>query len=141
MDERPPEYDRRYLTGVVLFNRGEWFEAHEAWEDLWADSEGPERRFYQGLIQAAVGLCHFANGNLRGAFKLYHSARGYMDGLDSPFRGLNTQDFWERMGRCFASLLAAPEGIRVEPDEGLFPVIELDPPPSAWPDPGEDSHE
>src|SRR5262249_26444350 len=52
-------YHPRYLAGVLLFNEQAYFEAHEVWEDLWAESYGPERKFYQGLIQAAVGLCHF----------------------------------------------------------------------------------
>src|SRR5437868_2828922 len=77
MDAHPP-YDPRYLAGIVLFNRGDFFEAHEAWEALWMDTAGPDKRFYQGLIQAAVGLCHFCNGNVRGAAKLYHSSRDYM---------------------------------------------------------------
>ena len=38
-----------------------------AWEDLWRVSRGPLRLFYQGLIQAAVGLHHLNNGNLNGA--------------------------------------------------------------------------
>src|SRR5581483_2202811 len=87
----PPmaDYDPRYLAGVLLFNAGDYFEAHEVWEDLWAESHGPARRFYQGLIQAAVGLCHFGNGNLGGAAKLYRSSRDYMDGLGERFFGLD----------------------------------------------------
>jgi hypothetical protein len=61
------DYDVRYLGGVRFFNDGDFFEAHEVWEGLWLETSGPERRFYQGLIQAAVALYHFGNGNLRGA--------------------------------------------------------------------------
>src|SRR5919206_3766700 len=73
-----PDYDPRYLAGIVLFNRGDFFEAHEVWEQLWMETHGPEKPFVQGLIQAAVGLCHFCNGNIRGAVKLYHSSREYL---------------------------------------------------------------
>ena len=72
------DYDVRYLGGVRFFNDGDFFEAHEAWEGLWLETSGPERRFYQGLIQAAVALYHFGNGNLRGAVKLYGSSLGYL---------------------------------------------------------------
>ena len=71
-------HDPRYLAGILLFNRGDFFEAHEVWESLWMETHGPEKPFVQGLIQAAVGLCHFCNGNIRGAVKLYNSARDYM---------------------------------------------------------------
>jgi uncharacterized protein len=128
--------DPRYLAGVLLFNEQEFFEAHEVWEDLWAESHGDTRRFYQGLIQAAVGLCHFANGNLRGAVKLYRTSRGYMEGLPTPFQGMDLTAFWHDMTACFGSLLALSEG---EPSPELtadmLPTIVLDPPPSSWPDP------
>ena len=98
-------YDPRYLAGILFFNAHDFFEAHEVWEELWADSAGTERRFYQGLIQAAVGLCHFGNGNLGGAVKLYRSSRDYMEGCPSPFLGLDVADFWRRMEACFRPLL------------------------------------
>jgi len=53
--------------GINFFNSGRYFEAHEAWEDLWRPTRGPLRLFYQGLIQAAVGLHHLNAGNLNGA--------------------------------------------------------------------------
>jgi predicted metal-dependent hydrolase len=130
------DYDLRYLAGIVLFNRGDYFEAHEVWEDLWMDCAGPDKKFYQGLIQAAVGLCHFCNGNVRGAHKLYHSAREYMNRFGSPHLGLDVHAFWEQMAVCFKELLALPElNVRVEPDDDLLPTLTLSPEPAEWPDP------
>ncbi len=43
--------------GVALFNEGAFFEAHEAWEDLWrATSKEPARTLLQGLIQVAAAF-------------------------------------------------------------------------------------
>jgi predicted metal-dependent hydrolase len=137
MDDPTNSYEPRYLAGIVLFNRHDFFEAHEVWESLWQDCCGPERRFYQGLIQAAVGLLHFGNGNLRGAVKLYRSGRDYMERYGSPFLGLDNRTFWQQMEQCFAEVLAGPPDRRVELDPGLIPHIELDPPPAHWPDPEE----
>lgn len=135
MDTNPSAYDPRYLTGIVLFNRGDFFEAHEAWEELWMDTHTPERQFYQGLIQAAVGLCHFCNGNVRGAAKLYRSSRDYMERYGSPFLGLDQAAFWGQMEKCFAELLATAEPVRgTAICEELIPVIDLDPPPPEWPE-------
>ncbi len=131
-------YDPRYLGGVLFFNARDFFEAHEVWESIWMESSGPERRFYQGLIQAAVGLFHFSNGNLRGALKLYGTSRAYMEGLTSPYQGLNLDEFWRQMEVCFAPLLADPNPDRhLRPDEALMPVIHLEPPPETWPDPSD----
>src|SRR2546425_6740708 len=136
MEANAAQYDPRYLAGIVLFNRGDFFEAHEVWEALWIETFTADKKFYQALIQAAVGLCHFCNGNVRGAVKLYRSSRDYMQRYGSPFMGLDQTRFWREMESCFAPLLATaepPPGIT--PDEELIPTIELDPSPSEWPDP------
>jgi hypothetical protein len=136
MDSPEASYDPRYLAGIVLFNRGDYFEAHEVWEDLWMEPAGPDKPFYQGLIQAAVGLCHFCNGNVRGALKLYHSSRDYLSRYGPAHLGLDLAAFAEQMGRCFAELLASPAPDKaIVPDEDLLPTITLDPAPAAWPDP------
>jgi uncharacterized protein len=128
-------YDPRYLAGILFFNERDFFEAHEVWEDLWAESHGNERRFYQGLIQAAVGLFHLSGGNLGGAVKLYRSGYDYMQACGSPFLGLDVASFWRHMGRCFEPLLSTTAPDRdARPAPESIPVLTLDPPPSAWPD-------
>lgn len=62
--------DERFYTGVSLFNARAFFECHDVWEDLWMDTVGPDKRLYQGLIQAAVAFYHAENGNNRGASNL-----------------------------------------------------------------------
>lgn len=103
------KYDDRYLRGIELFNTCEFFEAHEVWEDLWQDYEGPGRRFYQGLIQAAVCLHHFGNGNTRGAIKLYHGSRGYLEPYSPWHEGLDVTRFLDGMHRCCAEILASTD--------------------------------
>ena len=97
MGEATADYDPRYLAGILLFNARDFFEAHDVWEELWADCRGPEQRFYQGLIQAAVGLFHYGGGNVRGPAKLYRSSRAYMEPFGSPYLGLDSAAFWARM--------------------------------------------
>src|SRR6266853_2463705 len=127
------EYEPRYLAGIVLFNRHDYFEAHEVWESLWlSEHVGADRRFVQGLIQAAVGLYHFGNGNWRGALKLYKSGRAYMEAYPSPHLGLDREAFWSAMERCYGELLAAGDGASgVRLNESLRPTIELSPPPDS----------
>ena len=52
-------FDPRYLKGIELFNQREFFECHDELEEVWTETLGPEREFYQGLIHAAVCLFHF----------------------------------------------------------------------------------
>jgi uncharacterized protein len=53
--------------GIIFFNSGRYFEAHETWEGLWRPSQNPARLFYQGLVQAAVALHHLHHSNPNGA--------------------------------------------------------------------------
>lgn len=63
-----------YFHGISLFNRGEFFEAHEVLEDVWRAALAPEKPFFQGLIQISVALVHHSRGNFEGARSLL--ARG-----------------------------------------------------------------
>jgi predicted metal-dependent hydrolase len=128
-------YDPRYLAGIVLFNRGDYFEAHEVWEDLWMETAGPEKRYFQALIQAAVCLCHFCNGNLRGAAKLYRSSFDYMARFGPNYLGLDVTAFWQQMERCCDEVLKGDLSRRVQPVDELLPSITLEPAPQDWPDP------
>src|SRR5262245_4920202 len=101
----PARLDARYLAGIDHFNRREYFEAHEVWEDLWHESAGPEAGFFKGLIQAAVSLYHLERGNLSGARRLFASGRAYMLAAGSPFLGQDVRAFWQEMEAYFAARL------------------------------------
>lgn len=52
----PIAFPEKAREGVALFNRREYWESHEAWEDIWREGNPTERLFYQGLIQVAAGF-------------------------------------------------------------------------------------
>jgi hypothetical protein len=45
--------------GASLFDARRFWDAHEAWEDIWQVERRPIRSFYQGLIQLAAGFHHW----------------------------------------------------------------------------------
>lgn len=125
-DNSPEEYDTLYRKGIEYFNECEFFEAHEVWEELWTEYRGPARRFYQGLIQSAVALHHFGNGNIRGARKVYDSSLTYLQDYRPHYLGLDLDAFLRQYEACFADVLASTEEfpqIEIVPD--LIPEIHL----------------
>ena len=125
-------YDQRYLQGISYFNECEFFEAHEVWEELWADYQGPSRKFYQGLIQAAVALHHFGNGNLRGAKKLFFSSSKYLAAYEPHHEGIDLVAFLRTLEHCFAEILAGDTGnLALEINPERIPEIHLQPPPQS----------
>jgi predicted metal-dependent hydrolase len=71
--------DERFHRACEHFDKQEYFEAHEVWEDLWNEAHGARHAFLQCLIQVAVALHHGRNGNWNGAKKLCASALGYLE--------------------------------------------------------------
>lgn len=59
--------DPRYRTGIDLFNKGEYFEAHEVLEEIWTSCRGQDRYFLQALIHYAVAFHHERSNNREGA--------------------------------------------------------------------------
>ena len=124
-------YEPLYLQGIEHFNQCEFFEAHEVWEEVWQDYQGPSRKFYQGLIQVAVCLHHFGNGNTRGARKLYYSSRNYLEPYQPSHLGLNVSKLLAEMERCCSDIISSQEEYpRAELVPDLIPEIHLDPPPT-----------
>ncbi|MDA0285178.1 MAG: DUF309 domain-containing protein [Planctomycetota bacterium] len=123
MDELP----EKYLKGIWLFNEGEFFDCHDELEELWTEIQGEERKFIQGLIQAAVALFHFGNGNLGGARKMYNSAREKLDLYPSPYMAMNLERFCTDLQHSFQELLDAgttyPDGVELRDDR--IPLIYL----------------
>jgi predicted metal-dependent hydrolase len=67
------EQQRLLEQGQVAFNGGQFFVAHELWEDAWRTLTGSERLAVQGLIQIAAGLHHLQNGRRAPAARLLAS--------------------------------------------------------------------
>ncbi len=122
MTYEPVTYAPLYLQGIELFNDCEFFEAHEIWEELWTEYRGEDRKFYQGIIQVAVALQHFTNGNLRGAQKVYVSSRKYLEQYLPVHEGLDLEGFLAQYERCFQE---ANQYEAIKPND--LPKPEVDP--------------
>lgn len=59
-----------FAEGVRLFNQRCFFDAHDVWEELWTETRGVKKLFFQGLIQVAVAYYHALNANNAGAANL-----------------------------------------------------------------------
>jgi len=123
----PVRYPPEYLRGIVHFNRREFFEAHEVWEDIWMESLRDRADFYKGLIQAAVAILHFTNGNLSGARKLYEGQKRLLGPYAPRFMGLDLAGLLARMDDLFAPVLAAAPGTHVPIDESKIPTLRIEP--------------
>ena len=56
-----------FLQGIEQFNQRDFYACHDTLEAIWIDSPESDKRFYQGILQVAVGCYHLTNHNWRGA--------------------------------------------------------------------------
>ncbi len=90
MVEPTPDIAERFERGVREFNSGDFYASHDTWEDVWMDVRGPERPFFQGMIQVAVGYYHLTCENYPGAEHLLTRGIRKLEAFRSGHRGLDT---------------------------------------------------
>ena len=91
--------------GLLLFNEGRFYDAHEVWEDLWRATTDPLLKIcYQGLIQAAVGLHHLERRNQTGARSQFgKSIRNLRSGAGTA-TGLDIEHLIHELTKLLASM-------------------------------------
>ncbi|HSO33792.1 MAG TPA: DUF309 domain-containing protein [Labilithrix sp.] len=106
-----PEDRSALVRGARLFDRGEFFEAHDAWEERWRVTPvETERRFLQGLIQIAAALHKLlVMGSPEAAGRLFARGLAKLDASPDDCaaeHGLDLVAFREGIRRCAADLEA-----------------------------------
>jgi uncharacterized protein len=75
--------------GLRLYDAGEFFTAHEAWESVWLKLPEPEKTFLQGLIQVTAAFHHLQCDNRLGTTLLLQAALGRLDRYPEFFGGIS----------------------------------------------------
>ena len=85
------QIDDLYNAGKKEFQNGNYFDAHEIWEDLWSDYYLKDRKFIQGLIQLSVSFVHLKNGNMIGAKNLLKKSKEKFLDYEKEHRSINIE--------------------------------------------------
>ena len=117
-----PQADPRFQQGLELFNAGEWYAAHDLFEELWHETADPERRSLQGILQVAVAQLHLQRGNRRGATILFGEALGRLKRPGTPDLGLDLDALCLAVQQRLEAL--QQDG---DPESCTVPVLHLQP--------------
>lgn len=78
----PQKREQLFRQAQDLFNEGQFFEAHEAWETLWKlENQKEDRNFLQGLIFICAHFIHLKKNN---SIQAMRSAQEAMNRLKAP---------------------------------------------------------
>ena len=78
---------------IDLFNNQKWYEAHDAFEDIWNNVDGDERQVIQGILQVSVSQFHLNKGNLNGATILLGEGLGRIKTRTKIDLGIDLESF------------------------------------------------
>lgn len=112
-----------FEKGVEEFNSGFFFEAHDTWEELWMETTGSHRLFYQGLIQTAVGFYHLGNENYKGACSQLTKALAKLESYLPQYHGIATEELKAQVRICLAEAQQLKDGSSGPFDESIIPKI------------------
>ena len=98
--------DPRFIQGLELFKKNQFFECHEVIEDLWLETPESDahRDLYKGVIQAAAAIYQFERGILSGARGLYKSAVAYLEKYRPSALGLDVDELIRELQTRLAEL-------------------------------------
>jgi predicted metal-dependent hydrolase len=111
--------------GVSLYNAGHYFEAHEAWEAVWLDSERELRAFYQGLIQVTAAFVHVTRGEYPGSVRLLAEGVEKLRRYPAWFKGVGIGELVEGAERARLRLVQLGARRVREFEMALVPRIEV----------------
>ena len=89
------------LIALNFFNNHEWYEAHDAFEEIWNSVDGDERQIIQGILQVSVSQFHLSKGNYNGATILLGEGLGRIKTRTKINLGIDLESFC----RCLEDLL------------------------------------
>jgi ribulose-phosphate 3-epimerase len=101
--------------GVELFNRGQFWEAHEAWEGAWMPRRGSDDAdFLKGLVQVAAANYHYQRHNREGALIKWRDGAGFLRPYLPAREGLDLQALVSKVDELRAALEGSPSWPELE---------------------------
>ena len=92
-EESTKRFKDSFLIALNLFNSHKWYEAHDAFEEIWNSVDGDERQVIQGILQVSVSQFHLSKGNLNGATILLGEGLGRIKTRTKINLGIDLESF------------------------------------------------
>jgi len=92
-EENTKSFKDSLFTALTLFNNNKWYEAHDAFEEIWHLVDGDERQVILGILQVSVSQFHLSKGNLNGATILLGEGLGRIKTRTKINLGIDLESF------------------------------------------------
>ena len=103
-----------FKQAIEEFNQQQFYACHDTLEAIWVDAGEADKRFYQGILQVAVGCYHLSNDNLRGAIILLGEAVRRLCDYQPDYEGINVELLLEQASQLLQALQQLPSEHTIE---------------------------
>jgi uncharacterized protein len=107
MLEESAEIENEFSKAIEQFNQTEFYACHDTLEAIWMDAMYPEKTFYQGILQIAVGLYHLSNANWRGAVILLGEGIGRLRDFQPHYETIDVEHLIQDSATLLKALQSA----------------------------------
>ncbi|BBD54890.1 MULTISPECIES: DUF309 domain-containing protein [Planktothrix] len=114
------EIPKAFWQGVEEFNQQQFYACHDTLEALWMEAPQLEKKFYQGVLQIAVGLYHLSQKNWKGSVILMGEGLAKLDYYYPDYSGIDVEQLMDETSQLLKALQIAGS----EKVEEFLPLIE-----------------
>ena len=102
-------FEDTFFNALNLFNNQKWYEAHDAFEDIWNTLDGEKRQIIQGILQVSVSQFHLSQGNLNGATILLGEGLGRIKNRTNENMGIDLESLCQSLEKLLKKLQYSEE--------------------------------
>ena len=103
-EEDIKSFEDNFSNALNLFNNQNWYEAHDAFEEIWNTLDGDERQIIQGILQVSVSQFHLTKGNINGATILMGEGLGRIKKRTNINLGVDLESFCKSLEELLRKL-------------------------------------
>ena len=119
------ELSEKARAGVCEFNKGDYFEQHELFEEAWMEENRPVREMYQGILQVGVAFYQVEQGNWAGSLKMFRRGLPRLRALPETCQGVKVGELYRQAERIHAEIVQLGPDRVTEFDTSRFPQIHM----------------
>ena len=108
-EEDIKSFEDAFFDALNLFNNQKWYEAHDAFEEIWNTLDGDKRQVIQGILQVSVSQFHLSRGNINGATILLGEGLGRIKNRTNINLGVDLKSFCKSLEEILIKLQYSEE--------------------------------
>ena len=103
----------RVSGGLEAFIRGDFYEAHECFEDAWRETSDESREFYRALLHLSGGFYRLTQNHPEAARKFFSHAHRWLTLFPTPYNNVDISRLQEYVLRLIDVINKDPDSVKI----------------------------